>query len=137
MTEYPIAEFLKEYEFVREFGEGVDRMYREMEEGGWPSPVFRQDDFMLRAELGINQTDMKPISEPLNEPLSEPLNEPLKLIYEIIKQNPGIKRAVLAIKAKISRATLTRRLSHLLNMGIIEHKGSDKTGGYYIKQAKN
>lgn len=46
-----IAAFMKEYEFIREFGEGVDRMYRELEEGGWPMPVFKQDDFMLRASL--------------------------------------------------------------------------------------
>ena len=46
-----IAAFMKEYEFIREFGEGVDRMYRELEEGGWPKPVFKQDDFMLRASL--------------------------------------------------------------------------------------
>ena len=46
-----IAAFMKEYEFIREFGEGVDRMYRELEEGGWPKPLFKQDDFMLRASL--------------------------------------------------------------------------------------
>ena len=46
-----IAAFMKEYEFIREFGEGVDRMYRELEEGGWPKPIFKQDDFMLRASL--------------------------------------------------------------------------------------
>lgn len=46
-----IAGFMKDYEFIREFGEGVDRMYRELEEGGWEKPVFKQDDFMLRASL--------------------------------------------------------------------------------------
>ena len=31
-----MAQLLHEYEYVREFGEGVDRMYREMEETGLP-----------------------------------------------------------------------------------------------------
>lgn len=37
-----IAKFLKVHKFVREFGEGVDRMYRELQEAGNPSPKYEQ-----------------------------------------------------------------------------------------------
>jgi predicted HTH transcriptional regulator len=36
---------------VKEFGEGVDRMYREMEEAGCPAPEFKQQDFMVYATI--------------------------------------------------------------------------------------
>lgn len=44
-----IAEYLKDYKYVKDFGEGVDRMYREMEASGLPMPEYRQDSFILKA----------------------------------------------------------------------------------------
>lgn len=46
-----IVEFLNEYDFVKEFGEGVDRIYRDMAEAGLPEPEYRQSEFMLYATL--------------------------------------------------------------------------------------
>ena len=44
-----IAEYLKDYKYVKDFGEGVDRMCREMEAQGLPKPEYRQDTFILKA----------------------------------------------------------------------------------------
>ena len=46
-----IIEFLHVYEYVKEFGEGVDRMYREMEDAGLPDPEYHVSSFMLCATL--------------------------------------------------------------------------------------
>lgn len=46
-----IFEFLHEYEYVKEFGEGVDRMFREMESAGLPAPEYRTVEFMLYATI--------------------------------------------------------------------------------------
>ena len=46
-----IVELLNEYDLVKEFGEGVDRVYRDMEEDSLPEPVYRQSEFMLYATL--------------------------------------------------------------------------------------
>lgn len=46
-----IVELLGEYDLVKEFGEGVDRVYHDMEDAGLPDPVYRQNGFMLSAEL--------------------------------------------------------------------------------------
>lgn len=46
-----IFEFLHEYEYVKEFGEGVDRMFREMEAAGLPAPEYRTVEFMVYATL--------------------------------------------------------------------------------------
>ena len=43
-----IAEFLRNYEYVKEYGEGVDRMYRELEAAGLANPIFRMSAFMMQ-----------------------------------------------------------------------------------------
>lgn len=46
-----IVELLGEYDLVKEFGEGVDRVFLDMQEAGLPDPVYKQTGFMLDAEL--------------------------------------------------------------------------------------
>ena len=41
---------------MREFGEGISHIYREMAETGLPAPVFKQDEFMLRATIKGDRT---------------------------------------------------------------------------------
>ncbi|MFR0956379.1 MAG: ATP-binding protein [Roseburia inulinivorans] len=44
-----IAEFLKNYKFVKEFGEGVNRMCNELEQAGLKDPVYHTKAFMLQS----------------------------------------------------------------------------------------
>lgn len=46
-----IAAFLKDYGYVKEYGEGVDRMCRELEAIGLPDPCFNNDTFILKATV--------------------------------------------------------------------------------------
>ena len=46
-----IAAFLKAYHFVKEFGEGFDRICREQEANGANVPSFRTDEFILKITL--------------------------------------------------------------------------------------
>ena len=46
-----IAAFLKAYNYVKEYGEGVDRMCRELEVNGTIAPVFHTDDFILKVTV--------------------------------------------------------------------------------------
>lgn len=46
-----ITSLLHEYEYVREFGEGIDRMYLEMERAGLPEPEYRAEAFMVYATI--------------------------------------------------------------------------------------
>lgn len=43
-----IAQFLKAYDYVKEFGEGVDRVCRELEANGTSHLSFHLDDFILK-----------------------------------------------------------------------------------------
>ena len=44
-----IAQFLKAYKFVKEFGEGVDRMCREMADVDMEPPTYQLNAFILKA----------------------------------------------------------------------------------------
>ena len=46
-----IAEFLKNYKFVKEFGEGVNRMCNELEQVGLKDPVYHTNAFMLQVVI--------------------------------------------------------------------------------------
>lgn len=46
-----IAEFLKAYSFVKEYGEGVDRMCKELEAAGLQNPEYRLNAFMLQTTI--------------------------------------------------------------------------------------
>ena len=46
-----IAAFMKDYGYVKEYGEGVDRMCRELEAVGLPNPIFNNDYFILKATV--------------------------------------------------------------------------------------
>ena len=56
-----IAEFLKVYSFVKEDGEGVDRMCKELEAVGLQDPEYRLNAFMLQTTIrNSTLTDKKP-----------------------------------------------------------------------------
>lgn len=46
-----IAAFLKDYGYVKEYGEGVDRMCTELEAIGLPNPVFDNSTFILKTTV--------------------------------------------------------------------------------------
>jgi ATP-dependent DNA helicase RecG len=46
-----IAAFLKDYDYVKEYGEGVDRMCRELEAIGLPDPTFDNSTFILKTTV--------------------------------------------------------------------------------------
>jgi len=46
-----IAAFLKDYGYVKEYGEGVDRMCRELEAIGLPDPTFNNNTFILKTTI--------------------------------------------------------------------------------------
>lgn len=70
-----IAAFLKAYHYVKEFGEGMDRICREQEANGAQPPSFRTDEFILKItipKVTENVTDTKlNRAEKLPEKLTE------------------------------------------------------------------
>ena len=56
-----IAAFLRDYGYVKEYGEGVDRMCLELEALGLPDPVFHSDTFILKTIIEGYSSEKLPI----------------------------------------------------------------------------
>ena len=65
---------------------------------------------------------------PINVPINGALNE---RVLEAIAQSPGINRTQLANRLKVDVKTIGRTIAML--SGSVEHRGSKKTGGYYVR----
>ena len=62
--------------------------------------------------------------------ITEAIND---AISEAIKRTPGINKPKLVKLIGKSRATVERAISGLISSSRIEHRGSKKTGGYFLK----
>lgn len=127
---------MKEYKFVKEFGEGVKRIYREMDEANLPSPTFKKQAFMTIATIKNNllesklqnDSNVEPHAEPLNEPHAEPLGNIIDLIAQKIGQNKRISKAQLAKDLGVSISTIKRALKK----SNIEFIGTSRDGHWEI-----
>ena len=122
-----IANVLHDYGFVREFGEGVNRIYEEMEMAGLPAPEFRQTDFIMRAtirKVEINY-EIRQKNVPENVPEKSKRN-----ILDDIRKNPHLTLTDLAEKYSVDIKTIKRDIGVLKQKGCIVRIGSDK-GGYW------
>lgn len=88
-----IAEFLKAYNFVKEYGEGVDRMYKELESVGLRPPAYYNKTFMLqmiiynssigKSEIDTEKSGVEGRKSEIGEQKSE--FENVKLPFDAIK----------------------------------------------------
>lgn len=61
------------------------------------------------------------------------LNDSLKQVYAVVQDNPGIRTKQIAALLKRPEPTVEKQLTTLRKKNLIEHRGSPKTGGYYVK----
>ncbi len=133
-----IAEFLHEYDYVQEFGEGVDRMYREMETAGLPMPEYVSNAFMLNAT--IRNGELNGSNGELNGELNDNngklnfdgLNKTEQAVYSAIAGTPKISRKMLIETIDRSPRTIDRAIQSLIDKGKIKRVGSKKTGYWEI-----
>ncbi|WP_315392587.1 RNA-binding domain-containing protein [Prevotella denticola] len=94
-----IAQFLKTYDFVKEFGEGVDRMCRELEANGTPYLSFHLDDFILKI------TVPKVVSEQeksVKENADKVTNNYLKVSEKVTDEQPKVSDRVTDNQIKVT-----------------------------------
>ena len=138
-----IAQMLHEYEYVREFGEGIDRIYREMAEVGQPAPEFKQYDFMLRATIkkavaqdilqGIPQDDAQETTQKTSQKTPQKTSQktPQKIL-ELIEGNPQITTQEMADFIGIDIRNIHRNIKKLQEQGVIRRVGPDKGGHWEV-----
>ena len=105
-----IAAFLKAYHYVKEYGEGVDRIYRELEANGTSALSFRTDDFILKITVP-KVTDISSIQ-------TEKLIEPEQKVTEQLTENHQKLIEKLIEKAAIQGDRLTENRKSILRLVI-------------------
>lgn len=134
-----IALYMRSYKLVKEFGEGVDRMFREMAEAGLPAPEYRQNEFMVYATIRQAKDVAGQVAgngdvngdDRANDSRNDSLSDSVNGTYQAIKANPGIQRKRISELTGKSIPTIDRHIALLAKSKLIEHRDSDKTGGYY------
>ena len=67
-----------------------------------------------------------------NGELNGELNNTQKATLNYIKQQPGSKAIEISSALRIPFSTIEKHIRLLQSKGIIERRGSKKTGGYYV-----
>lgn len=125
-------QFLKVYEFVKEFGKGVDRMYKEMESANLPEPEYKQIDSMVYATLkNKNYGIITNITDNVTE-VTDNVTELQKAILRLINSDSTITNTNIAKELNTARETITRNISKLKALGILKRTGSDRKGYWTI-----
>ena len=73
-----IAEFLKAYKYVREFGEGVDRMCKELEAKGLHDPKYILTAFILKSTVYAYNVKELPANSTIKENITIGTNDTVK-----------------------------------------------------------
>ena len=121
------------YKLVKEFGEGVDRMYREMADAGNPEPHFAQVEFMVKATIKQRTGVAEDVAVNVAEELTERQRNILKLIGSGVADDVAVNTMYLADALGLNRKTIQRDLAVLTGLSLIVWEGSPKTGGWKIK----
>lgn len=125
-----IAAFLHEYDYVQEFGEGVDRIFKEMEKAGLPAPEYKDVAFMLHATIrnGINVVDNVADNHAAIIKLSATGQE----ILEHLQNSPTLSAKELAALLHKTPKTNQRNMTALKEKGLLRREGSDRKGKWIL-----
>ena len=151
-----IAQFLKAYNFVKEFGEGVDRVCRELEANGTPHLSFHLDDFILKITVPKVTENSNKVAEKVaensnkvaekvaeaNKKVTERLIEKANAhgerltanrikILELMLEDPYISRADLAKNIGISETSIYRNIE-VMRGRYLRRVGPDNGGFWEI-----
>ena len=142
-----IAAFLKAYHYVKEYGEGVDRMCRELEVNGSIAPVFHTDDFILKVTVAKVTEKLPENSGKLTEKLpvnrqgiidriiqkansnGEKLKENKIAILRLIVEDPYISKTEIANTLGISYTAVGSNIKAMRSK-YLRRVGPDK-GGFW------
>ncbi len=139
-----IAAFLKAYHFVKEFGEGIDRICREQEANGANDPMFNNNDFILkitvpkvteneqkatrmRTEPNRNRTE----TEQKNLAKGRRLTEKRELMLQLMAENPYITKSELSKALEIHPSAVSRSIEAMRGK-YLRRVGPDKGGFWEI-----
>ena len=100
-----IAAFLKDYGYVKEYGEGVDRMCRELAAIGLPAPVFNNSTFILKTIVKSSSYKMLSTENQENAEMDERYFDKAINISEAEEKRPIKEPKVTDSGAKLQKVS--------------------------------
>ena len=133
-----IAEYLKAYDYVKEFGEGVDRMCRELSAVGTKDPEYHLVSFLMKATVWANvledgQEKSRETAVPVVDTGLEGKKRARKgqeIIVSIINKDPYVSIAAIAQESGLSVKTVRNLINEMRKDKLLVRIGPDK-GGYW------
>lgn len=118
-----IAEFLKNYKFVKEFGEGVNRMYNELESVGLKDPVYYTNAFMLQTVIyntNVGKSTVGKVADSFKKlaiAVNKSVIDSQKSAIEQQKYNEPTKNNILKVYDEIEENQIfgTKEIEEILN----------------------
>ena len=137
-----LARYLKTYKYVKEFGEGVDRMCREMEADGLLPIKYYKNDFILRAvawskNAKVDSSDKVAISSDKvaikwSEVKEKCSPNTIKILEHLVK-NASISNAIAREITGLSSPGVRKILNGLVETKIVTPEGEKKSRVYHLK----
>ena len=129
-----IAEYLKAFDYVKEFGEGVDRMCRELTANGTDVPHYHLVAFIMKAEvyahiLGKEEESASPNDSEGHEKGMKRARKGHEKILALIEDNPTVSIPVLAKESGLTVKMVRSIIDELKADNLLERVGPAK-GGY-------
>lgn len=115
-------------------GTGIKRVRQLFLNHNLPEPEFKlvQEGFFVRVFASQDKPDDKQVADKENVTENEGLSEGLKTILLAIEENAGIQAKDLSVLlGNRPIKTIERQIAQLVGKGLIERRGSRKTGGYW------
>lgn len=109
-----IAQYLKAYKYVKEFGEGMDRIYRELNVNHTPELKVHLDAFILKVTVRKNEVG---------------LTENKLQILRLVLANPYITKQEMAEAVRISVKSISANITAMRGK-YLNRVGPDK-GGFW------
>lgn len=123
-----LAEALYQTGHIERLGTGLEDLFRACHAAGLPKPKVEILSGEFHLTVFRNPHGALPFRDAMHDAINETIND---AINETIKSRPGIKKTELVALFGKSRPTIERAVAKLKKQGLIEYRGSKKTGGYY------
>jgi ATP-dependent DNA helicase RecG len=110
-----IARALADLGFGRELGEGINRMFEEMQRVGLPDPIYDQGQASVRVTL---------LADTVAGRILEALPPGLERFVEYLSRTGRVTTTQAVTLMEVSRPTALAHLHRLAEMGLLEHTGT-------------
>jgi ATP-dependent DNA helicase RecG len=124
--------FIRKY--IEMLGSGTLRMIRDCKENKFKVPVWKEQDNTTTVtfpDVAHNRKDER-ITEGITEGITADVKDKMTKILLAIYKGGGVRIVDIEKRIDIPAKSLERYIKQLKDAGMIEFKGANRTGGYYL-----